>query len=84
MVMMKLTGIYSEGTFKNNEDRLGGWVYVTRFSVNKRNVVHCFVLASKHQHFLAEEEEEEQDHLTLLSPTKNLELEVRLLQEIRT
>lgn len=24
MVMMKLTGIYSEGTFKNNEDRLGG------------------------------------------------------------
>lgn len=83
MVMMKLTGIYSEGTFKNNEDRLGGWVYVTRFSVNKRNVVHYFGLASKHQHFLPEEEEE-QDHLTLLSPTKNLELEVRLLQEIRT
>lgn len=51
--------------------------------MNKRNVVHYFVLASKHQHFLAEEEEE-QDHLTLLSPTKNLELEVRLLQEIRT
>lgn len=63
--MMKLTGIYSEGTFKNNEDRLGGWVYVTRFSVNKRNVVHYFVLASKHQHFLAEEEEE-QDQITLL------------------
>lgn len=52
--------------------------------MNKRNVVHYFVLASKHQHFLAKEEEEEQDHLTLLSPTKNLELEVRLLQEIRT